>query len=57
MKKSDVLDFSKLLGFDVIVDQISGSIDFQNEAIGAKLGAKVGAAEDSPVAPAEGVDD
>ena len=42
MKNADKIDFAKLLGFDTVSDQISGSVDFQDETIGAKLGAKVG---------------
>jgi hypothetical protein len=42
MQAPDKIDFSKLLGFDAVSDQISESIDFQDEAIAAKLGAKVG---------------
>jgi hypothetical protein len=36
------IDYAKLLGFDGVSDQISGSVDFQDETINAKLGAKVG---------------
>ena len=42
MKNAAKIDFAKLLGFDAVSDQISGSVDFQDETIGAKLGAKVG---------------
>jgi hypothetical protein len=40
--KSDKIDNAKLLGFDAVSDQIADGVDFQDEAIGAKLGAKVG---------------
>jgi hypothetical protein len=40
--KCDKIDFAKLLGFDGVSDQISGPVDFQNDTINAKLGAKVG---------------
>ena len=40
--ESGKIDFAKLLGFDGVNNQISGPVDFQDEAIGAKLGAKVG---------------
>jgi hypothetical protein len=40
--ESGKIDYAKLLGFDGVIDQLSGSIDFQDETIGAKLGAKVG---------------
>jgi hypothetical protein len=36
------IDYSKLLGFESIGDLISGNVDFQDEALAAKLGAKVG---------------
>lgn len=36
------IDFERLLGFDSVGDRISGSVDFQDETLGAKLGAKVG---------------
>jgi hypothetical protein len=48
MKESKVIDFAKLLGFDTISDQLSEGIDFQDETIGAKLGAKVGGEEAGP---------
>jgi hypothetical protein len=36
------MDYSKLFGFDTVVDELEKGIDFQNPTIGAKLGAKVG---------------
>jgi hypothetical protein len=42
MQKPHKIDYAKLLGFDALSDQISGSVDFQDENIEAKLGAKVG---------------
>ena len=36
------MDYSKLLGFDTVSDELVNGIDFQNPTIGAKLGAKVG---------------
>ena len=59
MKRHDDIDFSKLLGFDAVNDQISGSVDFQDETISAKLGAKVGIevlAEVAPVTLGEALD-
>ena len=57
MKNPDEIDFAKLLGFDVVSERISGGVDFQDEAIGAKLGAKVGqealVACDLPTEPAK----
>ena len=44
----DRLDFTKLLGFDSVADQLSNGVDFQDETVGAKLGAKVGQEADEP---------
>jgi hypothetical protein len=38
----DKIDYSKLLGFEGVSDQLSGSVNFQDDTINAKLGAKVG---------------
>ena len=43
MKKAIEINYSKLLGFESVGDLISGNIDFQDEAVAAKLGAKIGA--------------
>jgi hypothetical protein len=43
MKKPTKIDYSKLLGFDMVVDEISEGVDFNNPTVGARLGAKVGA--------------
>jgi hypothetical protein len=51
MKKSNEIDYSKLLGFESVGEQISGSVDFQ-ETVAAKLGAKVGI-DPPPGAPAK----
>jgi hypothetical protein len=42
MQKPDKIDFTKLLGFETVADQLSEVADFQDETLGAKLGAKVG---------------
>ena len=42
MQKSDSIDFAKLLGFQTITDELANELDFQNETLGDKLGAKVG---------------
>lgn len=43
MKKNECrIDFSKLLGFDMVGDRLSAGVDFKDDAIGARLGAKVG---------------
>jgi len=39
------IDFSKLLGFASVSDRISGSVDFQDQAVSTTLGAKVGPIE------------
>jgi hypothetical protein len=52
MKTANKIDYSKLLGFETVGDLISGSVDFQDDALAAKLGAKVGNDPD-PNAPAE----
>jgi hypothetical protein len=51
MKASHKIDYAKLLGFESIGEQICGSIDFQDETVAAKLGAKVGADPANPDAP------
>jgi hypothetical protein len=43
MQKPDKIDYTKLLGFDVVSDQLSAGVDFQGESFEARLGAKVGA--------------
>ena len=52
MKKVSEIDYSKLLGFESIGGLVSGDIDFQDEAVAAKLGAKVGNDPAPPVPPA-----
>ena len=42
MQNAKKIDYAKLLGFDTISDEIVGSVDFQADTIGARLGAKVG---------------
>ena len=36
------LDFSKLLGFASVSDEVTNALDFQDDTMGAKLGAKIG---------------
>ena len=52
MRKATAIDYARLLGFASVSDQLSGSVDFRDENLGAKLGAKVGdkfwAARDLP---------
>lgn len=49
MKRREEMDLSKLLGFDRVSEELSGGIDFQNDAIEARLGAKVGKPDLAPV--------
>jgi hypothetical protein len=42
MQEPDKIDYAKLFGFDAVSDQLSDGLDFQNETVGDKLGAKVG---------------
>jgi len=42
MQKPGAIDYARLLGFASVTDQLSGNVDFQDESIGAMLGAKVG---------------
>jgi hypothetical protein len=46
------IDYSKLLGFETVEVLISDGVDFQDEALAAKLGAKIGN-DPTPNAPAE----
>ena len=36
------LDFSKLLGFASVSEEVTNALDFQDDTMGAKLGAKIG---------------
>ena len=36
------IDYSKLLGFDIVTDELKKGVDFNNPVVAAKLGAKVG---------------
>lgn len=42
MQDPTKLDYSKLLGFDMVADDVTDGVDFQNAMIGTRLGAKVG---------------
>ncbi len=42
MDETNHLDFTKLLGFNTVADELSGGLDLQDETFGDKLGAKVG---------------
>jgi hypothetical protein len=36
------MDYSKLLGFDMVAKDVTSGVDFKDATVGAKLGAKVG---------------
>ena len=36
------IDYSKLLGFDIVSEELKKGVDFNNPVVAAKLGAKVG---------------
>ena len=42
MRKYNQLDFAKLLGFDTVAAKLFEELDFQDQTVGARLGAKVG---------------
>ena len=42
------IDYGKLLGFQTVSDHLTGTIDFKDETLGTKLGAKVGSVEIPP---------
>ena len=46
MTESQKIDFSKLLGFQILTDEPAERVDFQDETFGGRLGAKVGAKND-----------
>jgi hypothetical protein len=45
MQKPDNIDFAKLLGFEMLTLEPSEELDFQDETLAARLGAKVGEPE------------
>lgn len=47
MQKSDRIDFAKLLGFELVTRELLENFDLQDATVGAKLGAKVGDAEET----------
>ena len=48
MSENRKIDFSKLLGFQVMSDELAERVDFQAETFAARLGAKVGGKDDAP---------
>lgn len=51
---SKPIQFSKLLGFETIAQELSKGLDFHNDTLSDKLGAKIGPPE--PSSPGKGVD-
>ena len=45
MKANNRLDATRLLGFASSGDQVASAVDFRDDTLGAKLGAKVGGSE------------
>ena len=45
------IDYSKLLGFDMVIDELVDGVDFNNPTIGEKLGAKMGPTTVPPPPP------
>lgn len=41
-KNPNEIDYSKLLGFGYVSDQLAKGVDFRDETVAAKIGAKVG---------------
>jgi len=60
MAMTDRIDFTKLLGFRTVSEQSAQGIDFKDETVAARLGAKVGGIGESdmpqhkPARPAAG---
>ena len=42
MHRPTKIDYSKLLGFDMVSEELVKGVDFNNPTVAAKLGAKVG---------------
>lgn len=42
MRENQKIDFSKLLGFQVMSEELSERVDFRDETFAGRLGAKVG---------------
>ena len=42
MSENRTIDFTKLLGFQVMSEELAEHVDFQDETFGGRLGAKVG---------------
>lgn len=48
MAEANGLNYSKLLGFDAVARELADGVDFQDNLVSAKLGAKAGV--EAPVA-------
>jgi hypothetical protein len=42
MAKIGSIDLTQLLGFTIVADELPDGLDFQNQTVGARLGARVG---------------
>ena len=42
MHRPTKIDYEKLLGFDLVSDELAKEVDFNSPTVGAKLGAKIG---------------
>jgi hypothetical protein len=51
MGGSNRIDYTRLLGFSTISEPTSGGIDFRDETVGARIGAKVGIEPTEPAQP------
>ena len=51
MHRPTKIDYAKLLGFDLVSDELVEGVDFNNPTVGAKLGAKVGTTTTKPEQP------
>lgn len=47
MSENTKIDFSKLLGFQVMGEELAERVDFQDETFAGRLGAKVGLKNDA----------
>ncbi len=50
--QSKTLDFAQLLGFANLAEHIDDAVDFQDETMAARLGAKVGLEKEEQTDPA-----
>jgi hypothetical protein len=50
MKRRHKINFSKLLGFALIADHLSATVNLRDDTVGARIGAKVG---EKPTTPSD----